>query len=194
MTWREFEALVGEAYRRQGWRAAETDSGPDGGVDLVLRRDRERLFVQCKHWRAQRVGVKVVRELKGVIAQAGATGGVVVTSGGFTQEAVAFAQAAGITLLDGVELQRLAREVRHHHRQRATRIEPAIPDAASEGPDEATPACPQCGAAMLLREAKRGPNAGRHFWGCKEFPKCRGTRPLVEKRTNVERLEKSPAS
>lgn len=35
-------------------------------------------------------------------------------------------------------------------------------------------ACPKCGSKMLLREAKRGANAGNKFWGCSEYPRCRG--------------------
>ena len=33
--------------------------------------------------------------------------------------------------------------------------------------------CPKCGSDMILREAKKGPNQGRQFWGCSRFPKCR---------------------
>lgn len=34
--------------------------------------------------------------------------------------------------------------------------------------------CPQCGAIMVIRESKKGENAGKQFWGCSRFPKCRG--------------------
>ncbi len=34
--------------------------------------------------------------------------------------------------------------------------------------------CPKCGAQMVMREAKRGPNKGNKFWGCTNYPKCRG--------------------
>lgn len=37
-------------------------------------------------------------------------------------------------------------------------------------------ACPKCGKAMVLREAKRGANAGNKFWGCSTYPKCKGIR------------------
>ena len=33
--------------------------------------------------------------------------------------------------------------------------------------------CPKCGSAMVLRKAKRGANAGKEFWGCSGYPKCR---------------------
>lgn len=35
--------------------------------------------------------------------------------------------------------------------------------------------CPRCGAELILRTAKKGENAGKKFYGCSEFPKCRYT-------------------
>lgn len=72
MTWREFEWLVGEGFRLRGYRVVESGGGgPDGGVDLVLTQGGEKFLVQCKQWRAFKVGVDVVRELYGVMAAAG---------------------------------------------------------------------------------------------------------------------------
>ncbi|MCW9705787.1 nuclease-related domain-containing protein [Fodinibius salsisoli] len=39
-----------------------------------------------------------------------------------------------------------------------------------------TTVCPQCGSKLVERIAKKGPNAGTKFLGCKNFPKCRFTR------------------
>ena len=37
MSWQEFELLVGEAFRRQGYQVEERGgSAPDGGIDLLL--------------------------------------------------------------------------------------------------------------------------------------------------------------
>ncbi len=33
--------------------------------------------------------------------------------------------------------------------------------------------CPRCGAALVIRKTKKGENAGKEFWGCSSFPKCR---------------------
>lgn len=33
--------------------------------------------------------------------------------------------------------------------------------------------CPKCGKQLVLRTARRGANAGRQFYGCSNFPKCR---------------------
>ena len=60
MSWQEFELLVGEAFRLQGYEVSELGGqGPDGGVDLVLRKGREKFLVQCKQWKAFKVGVQV---------------------------------------------------------------------------------------------------------------------------------------
>jgi len=49
MSWQEFELLVGEAFRLQGYGVTELGgAGPDGGVDLVLRKGKEKFLVQCK--------------------------------------------------------------------------------------------------------------------------------------------------
>ena len=102
LTWSEFELLVGEAFRLDGFEVEHRGGAqPDGGVDLVLRRGGEKFLVQCKQWRATRVGVAVVRELFGVMAASGATGGFVVTSGTFTDDAIAFADGRNVILVDG---------------------------------------------------------------------------------------------
>lgn len=105
MSWREFEMLVGEAFRCSGYAVTETGGGgADEGVDLALSKDNEKFLVQCKQWRAMKVGVTTVRELYGVMAAKGAAGGFVVTSGKFTKEAERFAAGRNITLIDGVVL------------------------------------------------------------------------------------------
>lgn len=34
--------------------------------------------------------------------------------------------------------------------------------------------CPKCGAEMIKRVATKGTNVGKSFYGCSNFPKCRG--------------------
>lgn len=174
MSWREFEMLVGEAFRLQGYQVEEL-GGPqaDGGVDLVLCKAGETFLVQCKQWKAFKVGVDVVRQLYGVMAARGAAGGMVVTSGRFTDEAVAFAAGRNVRLVDGPALLALLQQARKAGAARAP--EAAAPRPAAP-PSAAMPACPKCGARMLKRMARQGSNAGSQFWGCSTYPKCRGTR------------------
>ena len=39
---------------------------------------------------------------------------------------------------------------------------------------EQVPACPRCQATMVKRVAKKGVHLGQTFYGCSQFPKCRG--------------------
>lgn len=175
MSWRSFEMLVGEGFRLQGYKVVETGGGgADGGVDLVLTKGGEKFLVQCKQWRALKVGVDVVRELYGVMAARGATGGFVVTSGRFTDDATKFASGRNVKLLDGPQLHALIRQAKA---TKGVAPEPTVvPVAQKVAP--AAPTCPVCAKAMVKRMAKRGANVGGEFWGCTGYPDCRGTRQI----------------
>lgn len=164
MTWQEFEMLVGEAFRRGGYFVEESGGGgADGGVDLVLHKNGEKSLVQCKQWRAYKVGVQIVRELYGVMAAEGAMQGFIVTSGVFTQEAKDFAAGRNVELLDGVELKKIINQLSPSSKTRSAATVKGIQS------------CPKCGGQMVVRIAKQGANAGNQFWGCSNYPQCRGT-------------------
>jgi restriction system protein len=38
----------------------------------------------------------------------------------------------------------------------------------------AAPSCPKCSLPMVRRRAESGSRLGSGFWGCTEFPRCRG--------------------
>ena len=38
--------------------------------------------------------------------------------------------------------------------------------------------CPLCGGELVLRTAQKGQNAGKQFYGCSNYPKCRYTRNI----------------
>jgi restriction system protein len=182
ITWREFEMLVGESFRLKGYQVSETGGGgPDGGVDLVLSKDGEKFLVQCKQWKAFKVGVSVVRELYGVMAASRAAGGFVITSGRFTDEARAFADGRNVRLVDGPKLFQMIKQAKAapgpfrgtHTAGQALAKPPALTSS------DLGQMCPLCASAMAIRVAKRGANAGASFWGCTRYPACKGTRSAV---------------
>lgn len=173
LPWREFELLLAEAFRRQGYKVRETAGGADGGIDLELHRDGEHVVVQCKQWRRDRVGVKLVRELHGIAAGVGADRSIFVTSGGYTREARSFAGTVGMELIDGERLQALVAEVQRQGVAAGAAGEPA---PVIEPPEN--PLCPRCAQPMVKRTAWRGKRTGEVFWGCSAFPACRGTRQV----------------
>lgn len=173
MSWQEFERLIGAYFRHEGYRVSETRSGADGGVDLILHKGTEKFFVQCKHWKAQKVSVNVVRELYGVMNAQGAVGGFVATSGTFTADAQNYAHGLNITLIDGVELNRIIQQAKTY----SAASERDIPDS----PETSTVSahlCPKCGKDMVKRTAKQGRYSGKRFWGCPDYPACKGILPF----------------
>lgn len=175
MSWLEFEQMVGEWFRRQGYAITEVGgAGPDGGIDLVLHKNNEKFLVQCKQWRSMKVGVGVVRELYGVMAAERAAGGFVVTSGSFTDDAKKFAHGRSVELLDG---SMLIRELRAAS-PTAHPTGHSEPKTPVETGQVAMRQCPVCGSQMLRRVAKRGANAGQAFLGCSGYPGCKATLPM----------------
>ena len=140
--WSQFERLVEEVYREQGY-VVESRGGPkpDGGVDSILRRDGSAWLVQCKHWPNETffVGVKDVRALLGVVTKEGSSGGRLVTSGIFSETARAFAVGTTIELVDGDELWRMLEEAQ------------VDPRHVSNG-SVAAPRCGFCHSWMVERE------------------------------------------
>ena len=170
--WRDFERLVGEAFRRQGYAVEETGlGGADGGIDLILHRDGRRTLVQCKQWRRDRVAVNAVREMYGLLAHHKADKVIIAAWGGFTPDAASFAAGKPIELIDGEALLTMIRSVQaktSESANTASRIDPV-----SAAPTNEVPTCPKCGLAMVRRNNRRD---GTQFWGCRKFPACRGTR------------------
>ncbi len=165
--WKEFEYLVAEAFRRLGYSADYSmDHGPDGGVDITLKKEGLTSLVQCKRWRSGSVGVAVAREMLGILHAKKAHEVFIVTTGGFTAEAKSFARTNPIKLIDGAKLWKMVAEV-----QAKPGTAPVMPAEISAA---TTPECPKCGGEMVRRTAKRGPSAGSVFWSCARFPNCYG--------------------
>ncbi|MFC5741804.1 restriction endonuclease [Dyella tabacisoli] len=177
MNWREFEMLVGEAFRRRGYTIHETGlGGADGGIDLILHKEGKTTLVQCKQWKTQRVDVKVVREMFGLLAHHGAAAVKIVAVGDYTVDAQRFAQGKPIELIHGEALLAMVRESQTPPLAKATTAT-AKPVAVATPPPDPTPstnpACPKCGADMVQRSNRSSKD---RFWGCAKYPACRGTR------------------
>jgi restriction system protein len=180
MSWREFEMLVGEAFRRQGYAIQETGlGGADGGIDLILRKDGKTTLVQCKQWKTQRVDVKVIREMFGLLAHHGAAAVKIVAVGDYTADAQRFAQGKPIELIHGEALLAVVREAQTPTTAKATTAttRPTVTTMPVPVPSS-NPVCPKCGADMVQRSNRQTKD---HFWGCVKYPACRGTRAALSK-------------
>lgn len=102
LRWKEFAQHVQQAFEKRSFHPEATPRKPgEDGVDLVLVRAGQRHLLQVKHGGAYNVGATPVRRLASMLESHGATGGILVTSGGFDDEARAAAEGQPVTLLDG---------------------------------------------------------------------------------------------
>lgn len=148
----EFEWLVGEVLRRDGWVVDETGGHglPDGAIDLVARRGNEQRIVQCKRWAGWLVGVDDIRAFAGALLREGRPGrdGIFVTLSDFTPAALEESERIGLTTWNGRHLYQRIEAVR--------RLEP----------------CPRCGTPMKLDRSSHG------WWLRCLTPGCGGKRDL----------------
>jgi restriction system protein len=155
MSWREFEDLVAGVYQAKGY-SVEPRGGesPDGGIDLIVRKNDLTWIVQCKHYRSQWIEERPLRELLGLVTAKGAAGGVFVARGVFDDKALAFAKENETLELIGREQ---LREIV------ATAVRTRRPKAKG----------PSCGSPMREKIGRFGP-----FMGCSNYPACHGWRPV----------------
>jgi Restriction endonuclease len=132
----EFEWLIGELFRREGWKVREVgrQDAPDGNIDLELTKGTQRQIVQCKRWTAWLVGVDEIRAFAGTLMREGLRGsdGVYVTLSDFTEQASGEARRIGVSLINNRDLYDRVEKVRRAER------------------------CPICQAPMLLDRSLRG--------------------------------------
>ena len=167
--WFQFEKLVGVVYRRLGYTVRRSGgANPDGGIDLVLEKDGQRSAVQCKQWKTWNVGVKAVREFLGALTDAGIQKGIFITLCGYTGEARQLAEKHGIEIVNETGLAQMLESTDAKSDREALAL---LRDTRKF--------CPKCENELVLRTAARGPGAGKQFWGCSTYPRCRFTMPVT---------------
>jgi restriction system protein len=177
MAWRDFEKLIGEAFRKRGYAVEETGHGGlDGDIDLILRKGGRTELVQCKQWKTRQIHVATIRELWGLVAHHKADALKVVSAGAFAADADAFTKGKAIELIDGGHLLELIRGVDvapPNGKPDASPTEDIRQPSGSSNPT--TPLCPRCGGAMYQRFNLQ---TSKMYWGCVQYPGCKGAQPL----------------
>jgi hypothetical protein len=88
MEWRDLERVLREVFEGIGFDTTLTRSGKDGGFDLELRSTSDGIqsvyLVEVKHWAEKRPGSKEFKKLVKVAARCQATGGLLLSTSGFS--------------------------------------------------------------------------------------------------------------
>jgi len=90
----DFEAEVAGWLRRDGWSVEHRGGTGDGGIDIIARKKKELLAVQCKRYaESAAVSSTQVRDLYGAAVASGSTGALMVTTGRVSRAAEAWCAA-----------------------------------------------------------------------------------------------------
>ena len=169
--WRRFEAVCEALFAQAGFQPKAQGLGSTGGVDLWLQSRHAQgpvALARCRHWLGRPVGVRELRDFHGKLSSNQLRRGSYVTSGGYTQEALEFAHAKGINLLDGTALLALIAKRRPEQQQTLLNI-------AYEG-EYWRPSCASCGNKMVERGSEAD---GSAYWACINYPRCRNILPMM---------------
>lgn len=111
LTGDEFEDYVVKLYRKKGYRVYKTPKGPDDGVDLIAKKGKISIVIQCKNWE-QKVGNGDILKTAGAREMKHATYALVITSSQFTQPAKDVLKKT--PRIRGMEITGLKREFRRN--------------------------------------------------------------------------------
>jgi len=109
----DFEKVIASLLQLMGFHTELTQATGDGGVDIVANLDRPlvggRYLIQCKRFGpGNLVGAATVRDFYGALtADRKAIKGIIITTSGFTTQALEFARQLPIELIGGQELRNL---------------------------------------------------------------------------------------
>ena len=199
LSWQQFEDEIARMFGRFGYSVEQTPYVKDHGRDAILKKNGQKFLLECKKYGEG--GLSGRRDLQiffAAMTDDSATYGHFVSTGAFTKDAIDFAAAHRIELIDGAKLLRYMFDSKPlssdddkyksmceicgktvFHRLRAPQpvkctdgheVSPTLDIGQVLSSSGAAPIC-HCGAPMRLVHWKR-----RRFWGCTRYPHCRQTR------------------
>lgn len=80
-------------------------------------------------------------------------------------------------VIRGVDVEGVIHEIEEAHDE-SVEASVKMPVREVQRQEEELPSCPRCGGGMAVRTVKSGPRAGSQFYGCVDYPACRGTRAI----------------
>ena len=101
MTPRQFEELVCEHYRKQGYKAEITPLSGDYGIDVFATKGKEKLAIQAKMYgnSTRKINRQCVMELHGAKDYFDCTKAIIATDGTFLKDAIQVAEKLNIDII-----------------------------------------------------------------------------------------------
>jgi HJR/Mrr/RecB family endonuclease len=106
---RKFERITAIIFQKLGYKTKVIGGPGDRGIDIIAQKDGKRTNIQCK--RKDYIPPSDIQAFYGAIDNRLKKGeeGIFVTTGGFTQRDKECAKEKNIKLIDGLELEKLAK-------------------------------------------------------------------------------------
>jgi hypothetical protein len=167
LDWLPFEQLVTGLYTSLGY-IVKRSSGPDadGGVDLLLTKNKDKTVVLCKHFKSAEVDEKELKAFAGTLVREKVENGIFVSPRELGFSARRFAAMNSLLLVGAKDLVRMLEEAGW---EKNTNIRNAL--------GQSRKFCPCCQMDMVLKNADGGSNPGSRAWVCLGAPKCSYTVP-----------------
>ncbi len=148
MDWKKLQELVTVMLTRAGFQTEIAYVRPDAAFALTVmhpsKGTRTDAFVQCPPWGNLSVDLNMVKELFNAVLAEGASRGIFITPGEFSDEARTFAAMRPLELIDGQSMLRsllkMGEDEQEYYLKMATIGQYTVPS------------CPACSTRMELRE------------------------------------------
>ncbi len=89
---REFQEFIAKLASREGWRQEVSLKTSNEEIDIILFRNREFLFVECK-WENKPIEASVVRDFYGKLDTREGVVGIIISMSGFTKGAIGYVES-----------------------------------------------------------------------------------------------------
>lgn len=165
LDWLPFEQLVTGLYSTLGYTVKRIGGvQADGGVDLVLTKNKTKTLARCKHWKPTGLDEKELKEFLDTLVRERIENGIFVTAREITFGARRFAAMNSLLVVGSTDLVRMLEGADWKNNR--------VLQAALE---QSRKFCPRCEKDMVLRNAETGPNPGSRIWVCTAQPRCNYT-------------------
>lgn len=103
----EYERYCAGRLEDEGWSCTVTQASGDQGVDVIARKNRIKVAIQCKFYKHSAVGNKAVQEVIAGAIYSGSSYKAVIAPSGYTSGAAELAKAANVLLIGPDDIPRL---------------------------------------------------------------------------------------
>lgn len=99
----EFENVVAQYFEKEGFDVTQTKRTHDGGKDIILKRNKQIYYVECKKYTEDKIGRELIQKLVGACHPYNAQS-IFITTSDFNCYAIDEARLSNVILVNGERL------------------------------------------------------------------------------------------